>query len=522
MQPTAEQQAAVDAFRTGGSLVLEAAAGSGKTTTLKLLAKATPHRRGVYVAYNRAIATDAKRSFPPNVECATAHSLAYRAVAGPYKHRLNAGRQPTWKTAELLRINSSARIGGRAIPPPRVARLVMETVGRFCNSADRELAVRHVPGVNGLEESDLAREVADLVLPLAERAWLDLRNPGGSLRFDHDVYLKLWSLTDPHLPFDFVLLDEAQDANPVIAYIVQSQDHAQQVMVGDACQAIYGWRGAQDAMSTFVADRRLALTRSFRFGPRIAGEANKWLELLDARLRVEGHPPIESVVGVGLGDTDAVLCRTNAGAIARVMEAHAQGRKVALVGGGEQAKALAEASIELKAGRGCSHPELFAFQTWGEVQQYVGEDHGGRDLAVFVKLIDEHGPEAVIRATSRLIEEKDADLVVSTAHKAKGREWSSVAIGNDFQDPDHSDRAMTREEQMLAYVSVTRAMHVLDVGGLSFVNRLLTQHRLENPDGGAWAREQAEPAAATLDPLVAAAPDPDAFVTGAAGTTLFG
>src|SRR5215216_5677207 len=113
-------------------------------------------------------------------------------------------------------------------------------------------------------------------------------DPAGRLRFTHDCYLKLWQLSDPHLPADYVLLDEAQDANPVVAAIVDRQAHAQRILVGDRCQAIYGWRGAIDAMSRFHADHRLCLSQSFRFGPAIASEANKWLQLLDAPLHLRG------------------------------------------------------------------------------------------------------------------------------------------------------------------------------------------------------------------------------------------
>ena len=86
--PTSEQQAIIDAYKSGGNLVVEAGAGTGKTSTLRLLAAAAPGRRGIYVAYNRAIADDAKRSFPANVTCATAHSLAFRAVGRRFAHRL--------------------------------------------------------------------------------------------------------------------------------------------------------------------------------------------------------------------------------------------------------------------------------------------------------------------------------------------------------------------------------------------------------------------------------------------------
>ena len=56
MTPTEEQQAIIDAYRTGRNLVIEAGAGTGKTTTLKMLGTDKPGRKGIYIAYNKAIA----------------------------------------------------------------------------------------------------------------------------------------------------------------------------------------------------------------------------------------------------------------------------------------------------------------------------------------------------------------------------------------------------------------------------------------------------------------------------------
>ena len=42
MRPTEEQQAALAAFATGDDLVIVAGAGTGKTSTLRMLAGSTP------------------------------------------------------------------------------------------------------------------------------------------------------------------------------------------------------------------------------------------------------------------------------------------------------------------------------------------------------------------------------------------------------------------------------------------------------------------------------------------------
>ena len=39
----------------------------------------------------------------------------------------------------------------------------------------------------------------------------------------HDGYLKLWALSEPRIAADFILLDEAQDANRVMLDVLRKQ-----------------------------------------------------------------------------------------------------------------------------------------------------------------------------------------------------------------------------------------------------------------------------------------------------------
>ena len=80
IRPTEEQERVVLAAKSGKDLVIQALAGTGKTTTLKLLAEALFEKRGTYIAFNKAIVEEAESKFPSNVKCRTAHSLAYGQV----------------------------------------------------------------------------------------------------------------------------------------------------------------------------------------------------------------------------------------------------------------------------------------------------------------------------------------------------------------------------------------------------------------------------------------------------------
>ncbi|GCB52418.1 hypothetical protein SNL152K_9774 [Streptomyces sp. NL15-2K] len=307
--PTDEQTHAVDAFREGHHLVLQAGAGTGKTSTLCLLA-ASSGRRGRYLAFNKDIANDAAASFPRSVLCKTAHATAYAALGHRFARRLSSPRQPAWRIGQALGISSPVRIGDHEISHRTLSHTVLRTVTRFCQSADRALAPHHVPALRRLVTPDERAQLVDSVMSFVAKAWTDLQNPDeGVVRFEHDHYLKMWALTEPKIEADFLLLDEAQDTNPVLEQVFAAQrGHVQLVMVGDSAQAIYGWRGARDVMTGFDATH-LTSTRSFRFGPLLAEQANRWLAFTDAPIRLTGTDTIPTKVGL-VTCPDAVLCRT--------------------------------------------------------------------------------------------------------------------------------------------------------------------------------------------------------------------
>jgi hypothetical protein len=480
--PNPEQQAVIDAFVAGDDLAVEAGAGTGKTWTLDACTRAAPDRAAVYVAYSKALQVDASAKFPPHVTCKTAHALAYQACARPFSRRLRETRRmPAREGARLLGIAEPLVVMGREgslvakLSPVQIFRIAMAATGSFCQSAAPSLAPWCIQAPTGIDGDEERSAFAEAILPFARKAWDDLRDTEGVLPFSHDVYLKIWQLSGPRIPADVILFDEAQDANRAIADVIErQQDHAQVILVGDSCQQLFGWRGAVDAMARFVVDQRLLLAQSFRFGEAIAVEANKWLAQLDTPMRLRGNPAIASTLGQ-LVKPDAILCRTNAGAVAECMAEGRAGRRVALVGGDRQLRGLAEAAVTLKAGQGTEHPELCLFRTWGELQEYTEQDAAGSDLKVFVQLIDKHGPDLVIDTLDRLVDERFADVVVSTAHKSKGREWSTVRVASDFrapgEDPDTGKRKpIPRADAMLAYVTCTRARQVLDRGGLDWID----------------------------------------------------
>lgn len=484
---TAEQEQIQASALAGRKAVVQAGAGTGKTATMGVVAEtlAEQGRKGVYVVYGRANADEAalKLAHVP-IATNTIHAFARRAVGGPYNERINGDRQPNWRrTADDLGLGSVVLPSGHPMDGEDLARLLDRTIQAFELSADLDLTTSRIPRLPGLSEQDHSH-VQRLLEPLLDRAWVDMCNPGGTLfRFRHDTYVKIWQLTPggPKMHIGgqgqpYLLIDEAQDMNPVAEAILQAQTHMQQIWVGDSAQAIHGWRGAKDALVNQNPDVEHNLSQSFRFGEAVATEANRWLDAIDAPLRVKGTPNLDTIVHDRMVENpDAVLARTNAGAFNAALDQLQRGRRVAIVGGTDDLTKLVDAADKLREGKRTTHPDLSHFRSWGGVVKVVNErpeDLGS--LAPFVRLVDKLGTDKVREALSQMTD-TDPEVEVCTAHKSKGLEWDRVQIADDFAPKEEHPWSPEefKAEAQLAYVATTRARKELGRGSLSYIDTYL-------------------------------------------------
>ena len=481
--PTEEQEAAVAMALTGRSMAIEALAGTGKTATLELIAQAKPaHETGLYMAFNKAIVKDAEAKFPATVSCRTAHSLALSNTPPAFKDRCfsHQARKKGAEIAAILGIDSiqfDTEFGSKRLAKGFLASMVTKGINRFCQTADEKPRWWHIPTPDTMQADpallSVWKEVQAELEPALQDAWADLTSERGRLNYSHGHYLKMWQLGTldddgerslPRIEKDFILFDEAQDANPVMLSIVEAQrEHAQLIFVGDRHQQIYSWNGAVNAMETAPVDGRTYLTNSFRFGPEIAGKANEILAPM-GDVQIVGRGKAGRVGPIA--EPDIILSRTNAVAVRRAMNEIEAGGKPHIVGGAGDVVSFAKGAKTLTEDGWTSHPDLVCFETWTEVQAYVREDELGADLKLLVTLIDDYGCDRIISTFNRQPSEKDATLILSTAHKSKGRQWDRVQLADDFpSDP----QKLVGEERRLLYVASTRAMIELDaesVGGL--------------------------------------------------------
>lgn len=523
--PTPEQVDFVAAVATGGPVQGIAFAGAGKTSSLRLAAEGPLRRKKIVnICFNRANRIEADASMPAHVKNKTWHQLAW-----PTAMRLRFNDRKAWGAmGQVLSYEGHPGLEPLAAffegDARKAAIAAVDALTKFSHSADKRILPKHIArAAGGKMEDAAARKAARAAAAHGLQAlWDDLMRPESDLLLTFDHFLKAWALTEPVLPYDVVLLDEAQDTNPVTLEIFLRQHRLgkQAIMVGDSHQAIYGFRGATDGMKGGPG-KRCYLTRSFRFGPEVAAWANVVLGILGEPKPLIGAGPAGEVLeDDGDGEADAILCRGNAGVLREAVAALDAGKRVAVVGGTEDAVKLLRAAHALRTEGKTDHPELGLFASWADFTEHTETDEGGH-LRPIVKTIDEYGeqvPTLCRRLETETVDEKDSpDVRISTAHKGKGLEFGKVKLAGDFprlvEPPEgpEGEATVNREEANLLYVAITRAKRVLNLGDIG--ERLRDDAALLSDRGGPSIRVPKRPAPApepAEEAAQEAAPAPEA------------
>ena len=355
----------------------------------------------------------------------------------------------------------------------------------FLNSPDTEVSLEHVPSVwtVGHSQDSLSPLQRQLVLEDTRAVWRamidkeDLR-----VRMPHDGYLKVWQLRNPNLQWvtnhDVLLLDEGQDMNPTMLDIFMKQN-VTRVIVGDPHQQIYMFRGAVNALGLLTPTHTFFLTQSFRFGPEIGFVANKCLvnlKGLDSRTLVGGKKK-DSFLGTNRSERDQVafIGRTNFGLfdkLNRLMSEEAGGKTIGLVGGAESYNF--DDYLDILHLMMNEKQKMKKYKNWKSYHQFKAFAQNVADVELLskIKIVESFGPRMVsIVAKVKTVCTKDirkADIVLSTIHKAKGLEFDTVILLNDFDDQREPGRGRfwPEDEKNLLYVAITRAKNNLVMNNL--------------------------------------------------------
>lgn len=445
----------------------QAFAGCAKTTTSVEYAHAWPQYPALYLAFSAPIAADAKGKFPRHIETKTAHAFARSAMGvNRFKDRLVTRMRPDSLDGCAHMLRPVAGMTDLA-----VRRAILKSLNNFLISADDEVQPRHLQGFPVQARSHCFPMVADVIERL-----MDYENT--DLPFGHDIYLKDFarrgSIPDR---YKYLIIDEAQDLNPVLIDIVQKANRPAMI-VGDPFQAIYAFRGAENAMDAFDGEA-LPLTQSFRFGPKIAAVANHIL-------RQSLDRPEHSVIGSEFKKSSVheyqgkfnkrctLLARTNfrlfEGLVGSNVLFH-------VIGGIKEILEQVAAGYALYSGNrpATTDPVTSRFKNWAEVVD-ASEQEDEPDLVRLVKIVEQYThaiPEILEGLKERhRTNANDAVIVVGTAHKAKGLEYDNVVVLDDFLAPSQLISMLNRkkitsveynQEINLLYVTLTRARLTLSI-----------------------------------------------------------
>ena len=481
--PTEQQLsivAAACALAVGGILKIKAGAGSGKTSTLILIAEAL-QMIGVYMCFNRVTSDEAKLKFPEEwIEPRTSHSLAFEKWGRKLQHKLKRP-QPTKYVRYTnvaftgSEINKFFNIGDMHFDEDTTASgafigmLARITVNRFEQSADDVIEMKHVPTTDlkeKLKEASYVHRAKEKVLWAAKMLWAERIDKDSVVLISPDTYLKLYQLSKPIIHNsdgiipDVLFVDEFQDTTPCVLDIVMRQkSHMRIVVVGDDRQAIYGWRGAINAMQMVDAPT-LPLTKSFRYGQAIADVATT---VLERDMVLQGNEAIDSIAGenvVKRSQPYTRLFRTNASLLGSAIDAIKKGRSVNIEIDVKDFVKFLESAQALYLGdtKKVKHDKLLAFETWEEAK---AESKLDPDIGRAVMVIENGIIEDWIDTLTSHVNVREPHITFTTAHKSKGREWDQVIVENDFASCYNEDGewvGLQREEQNLLYVALTRAI----------------------------------------------------------------
>ena len=464
-QETKEQKLIV--LSDSSFIAIKAFAGTGKTTTLIKFSEARPEKRILYIAYNKETARKGSLLFPSNVTCKTAHSIAYGRYGYPLSKKLSR------KTSLPFKAETIRKLFGfkKTYHSLKLSQFLKTTLEDFCFST--YLKIEDSVPLNNLPDS------RESIIMFLKELWSEMLDPKSNFPTTPDVYLKKYCLSNPILDYDYILFDEAQDANPLILELILSQAKTSKlVFVGDEYQSIYSFRGAKNSLQKIKAEQEFFLTKSFRFGNNIANIANIILKTLSTNKQsvkaIKGFELINDIVGeVNKKEPFAVISRTNSNLFLSALSAYEKNYKIHFVGGFDSYNFKKILDIEKLYFKEYSKIKDNYIRTFKTFEDYKSSAiyQNDKEMLYYIKVVDKYNgklSELIKGVKESSVSLGDADIILSTVHKSKGLEFNQVILSNDFpnlikKDKQLNYRKLEQDEVNILYVAATRAISVLKI-----------------------------------------------------------
>lgn len=460
---TDEQKKIIESSGSNITLV-KAYAGTGKSFTLKEYCLKRANSKIIYFVYNKNMETEAKSSFRnmPWVEVVTFHGVGYKKIGYRYKDRLSLG--------EITAVDLIDYVFDIVTEENQIlyASGLLKLLQEFCVSMDtmKEFIIKKRK--ENIQWSTNNLISLSKIINLLPILWEDVTSHS-SLPMSHDIYLKMFQLSNMRLEFDYILVDEAQDLNPVMIDIILREEKGKKVFVGDSYQSIYQWRGALDSLqyieNNFACDV-FYLSKSFRCSPEIAELGNRVIKKIGA---------LKEFVGCGGNEVKinnskfTYIARTNSQIFKFCVDN--LDKKIHFVGGFSKYnfyEMLDVKRLQSKQHNKIVSPFIKQFKGIKELAEYASKtnDVALRGLIGIVMSYDsEYGIYDLISKIkdASTTSSSLADFSIVTAHRSKGLEWENVHLLEDFPffKEKFDSSKVSIEEYNLLYVAITRAKNNL-------------------------------------------------------------
>jgi DNA helicase II / ATP-dependent DNA helicase PcrA len=495
--PSPQQQAYFDALESSRrSIIMEAVAGAGKTTTI---VRGLDHMSGTVclVAFNSKMARELRDRVAgrtAGVEAKTFHSAGFSALrkAFPQLRSCEPNEKKVLRICEAF-VREKQRRDLEGLEPA-VAKIVsmakQRGIGALCPLTDEwawHEMIEHFALDDSLPEGQehMVQQLIKMGQICLQRSNLDLEQ----IDYDDMVYLplqrdlRLW-------PYDNVIVDEAQDTNPTRRALARKmlRPGGRLVAVGDPHQAIYGFTGTDNDSLDQIADEfgciRMPLTVTYRCPKAVVRVAREFVSHITAHEsapegEVREYQYADILDRVQLGD--AVLCRFNkylvslvfrlirAGVAAKI-EGRAIGQGLAkLAGRWKSARTVNQLEQRLEQCRDREVDKAWAKDDERKIEE-IRDRHD--TMMVLISRAREQNLSLVSELQTMILglfedAEKIGDpskiVTLCSEHRSKGLEWDRVHIlGLRGLQPARCSRAWQETQEVnLQYVAVTRAKREL-------------------------------------------------------------
>lgn len=462
--PTAEQQAIITAAcDSKDNLMLNALAGTGKSSTLKMIDRAIRTKPALYLVFNRRNADEATKSgeFADTTTIRTFNSLGHRIWAAycAGKVVLDARKTNTLFKEQVDALTKAEakvwwsyyQVISDGVSKAKAIGYVPEGVypaaKRLANATALHSAMDEAP-------DEHAQEIIDTLLTESIR-----RAYRGLIDYNDQIYMPaLFGGAFPKFPL--VLVDEYQDQSPVNHQMLDrlTSGKSRLIGVGDPWQNIYGFRGAKAGGMTEAIEKygmtSLDLSVSFRC-PSAIVEAARWRVPHFKYSKVGGHVDTLNLFhGNDFPDDCTIICRNNAPILRLAFKLISAGRSVSVMGSELGPRLI---GIMRKFGDDSMKREAVfaAIEQYREDKALAGSK-SAPDLADCMRVFADHGETlgTAISYAEHLFKQTGT-IRLLTGHKSKGLEFENVYFLDPWLLSD------SEQDKNLRYVIQTRSQNSL-------------------------------------------------------------